>query len=100
MRPSSYPSLHFEPYELFWKPNEDLEPVRVYSELYTSDAFLEAHRSLQDSPPEPGCDLPRVVVALMFSSDDTQLAAFSNANLSPLSCASIDRQFLPAMSSG
>src|SRR6266550_3081392 len=28
--------LHFEPYELFWQPNDATEPVRVYGELYTS----------------------------------------------------------------
>jgi Plavaka transposase len=83
-RPSNHPFLHFEPYELFWQPNEDSEPVRVHGELYTSDAFIEAHRDLQDSPGEPGCDLQRVVVGLMFASDSTQLTAFSDAKLWPV----------------
>lgn len=83
-RPSVHPHLHFEPYEYFWQPNEATEPIRVHGELYTSEAFIEAHRTLQDSPGEPGCDFPRVVLALMFASDSTQLTSFSNAKLWPV----------------
>lgn len=83
-RPCSHPHLHFEPYELYWQPNETTEPVRTHGELYASDAFFDAHRALQDSPGEPGCQLPRVVVGLMFASDGTELTAFSNAKLWPV----------------
>ena len=83
-RPSAHAHLHFEPYTLLWQPSEASEPVRVHGELYTSEAFLEAHRELQDSPGEPGCDLPRVVLGLMFASDGTQLTTFSNAKLWPV----------------
>jgi hypothetical protein len=83
-RPSTHPHLHFEPYEFFWQPHDVAKPVRVHGELYTSEAFFEAHRELQDSPGEPGCDLPRVVLGLMFASDGTQLTAFSNAKLWPV----------------
>jgi hypothetical protein len=76
--------LHFEPYEFFWKPKDATEPVRVYGELYTSEAFFEAHRMLQDSPGESGCELPRVILGLMFASDSTQLTAFSSAKLCPI----------------
>jgi hypothetical protein len=76
--------LHFEPYEFFWKPNDATEPVRVYGELYTSEAFFEAHRMLQDSPGESGCELLRVVLGLMFASDSTQLTTFGSAKLCPV----------------
>jgi len=76
--------LHFEPYEFFWKPNDATEPVRVYGELYTSEAFFAAHRMLQDSPGESGCELPRVVLGLMFASDSTHLTTFSSAKLCPV----------------
>jgi hypothetical protein len=76
--------FHFEPYEYFWKPNDATEAVRVYGELYTSEAFFEAHRMLQDSPGESGCELPRVVLGLMFASDPTQLTTFSSAKLCPI----------------
>jgi hypothetical protein len=100
MRLSSHPHLHFEPYELFWQPTETSKPVKVYGELYTSEAFIEAHRDLQESPGEPGCDLPRVVVGLMFASDGTQLNAFSTAKLWPVYLAmgneSKDRRSKPS----
>ena len=76
--------FHFEPYELRWQPQHRDHDVRVHGELFTSTTFLEAHRALQDSPPEPDCDLPHVVAALMFWSDSTQLTAFGNTKLWPL----------------
>jgi len=79
--PSVHPHLHFEPYKLFWQPDDATEQVRVHGELYTSEAFINAHNKLQDSPPEPECALPRVVLGLMFSSDGTQLMSFSMAKL-------------------
>ena len=83
-RATSHAHLHFEPYELFWQPNEGAEPVRVHGELFTSEVFIQAHRELQDSPGEPECDLPRVVLGLMFASDGTQLTSFSTAKLWPV----------------
>lgn len=51
--------------------------------MYTSEAFIEAHRELQESPREPNYDLQRVIVSLMFWSDATQLTSFGNAHLWP-----------------
>jgi hypothetical protein len=76
--------FHYEPYELNWQPGVTQRPARVQSELYTSPAFIDAHRELQASPPEPGCDLPRVIVALMFWSDVTHLTSFGDAKIWPL----------------
>jgi hypothetical protein len=76
--------FHFDPYELYWHVGELGSPVRVHGEMYTSPAFLKAHQELQDSPRVPGCNLPRVVAALMFWSDSTQLASFGDASLWPL----------------
>ncbi|RDB21901.1 hypothetical protein Hypma_011139 [Hypsizygus marmoreus] len=75
--------FHFEPYELYWQPNTDQPPMHVYGELYTSPAFIDAHNELQCSPPEPGCNLQRVVVGLMFASDETHLTSFGDAHLWP-----------------
>ena len=100
LRPSSHPHFHLEPYKLYWQPSETSEPVRVHGELFSSDAFIDAHRDLQDSPGEPGCELPRVVVGLMFASDGTHLTAFSNAKLWPVYLAmgneSKDRRSKPS----
>lgn len=76
--------FHMEPYELYWQPGGLPEPTRVHGEIYTSPAFIDTHNALQESPREPGCDLPRVVVALMFASDATQLTSFGQARIWPL----------------
>ena len=75
--------FHYDPFELNWQPGTS-HPIRVHGELYTSDVFLEAHNALQNSPPEPGCNRPRNIVALMFYSDSTHLTSFGDASLWPL----------------
>ncbi|KAG1906805.1 uncharacterized protein F5891DRAFT_1182215 [Suillus fuscotomentosus] len=75
--------FYYQPYELLWNRGRSERPIRVHGELYTSESFIQAHRELQESPPEPGCDLERVVVALMFWSDTTHLTSFSNSKLWP-----------------
>ena len=42
------------------------------------------HHEVQNSIREPGCDLPRVVLGLIFASDGTQLTTFSDAKLWPV----------------
>jgi Plavaka transposase len=84
LRPSTFHHLHLEPYELYLQLNKASKPVRVHGELYSSEAFINAHNDLQESPGEPGCDLPRVIVGLMFASDGTQLTAFRNNKLWPV----------------
>lgn len=80
--------FHFTPFELLWDPGDSNStasaPVRLQGELYTSPVFLDAHKDLQSTLPEPGCLLPRVVVSLMFWSDATHLTNFGNAKLWPL----------------
>ena len=46
--------------------------------------MIEAHLKLQQSPPEPGCELERVIASLMFWSDSTHLASFGTASLWPV----------------
>jgi hypothetical protein len=76
-------NFHYDPFELFWKPTAASASVRAHGELYTSPAFIDAHRELQESPGEPGCKLPRVVAAMMFWSDSTHLTSFGDAKLWP-----------------
>ena len=76
--------FHYEPYQLLWKPTPAREEVRVHAELYTSLSFECAYRSLQESPVEAGCQLPRCIVALMFWSDETLLTSFGNTKLWPV----------------
>ena len=78
-------NFHFQPYELLWKYGDcDSDPsIRIHGELYTSTAFLEAHKALLNSPPAPGCISPRVIIALMFWSDETVLTSFGKTKLWP-----------------
>jgi Plavaka transposase len=84
IRNSTQPSLfHYQPYEVYWAPGDGSPAARVQGELYNSPAFIDAHQRLQDLPPIRGCDRERVVVALMFWSDETQLSQFGSAKLWP-----------------
>src|SRR5882762_913984 len=73
--------FHYDGFELFWKPMAGSADVQVHGEIYTSPTFIEAQQEIYDSPGEPGCHLPRVVVALMLASDSTQLTSFGNGKL-------------------
>jgi hypothetical protein len=76
--------FHYTPFKQFWKPTTDSEPQRIYDEIYSSDSMVEAHEAVQNLSAEPGCNLERVVAALMFWSDSTHLASFGNASLWPI----------------
>ncbi|KAG6904574.1 hypothetical protein DXG01_008979 [Tephrocybe rancida] len=77
------PYIHYEPYELTWSPSSEAEEIRVYGELFTSPALLDAHRELQRSPLEPGCNLPCCIISLMIWSDATHLTDFGTSKLWP-----------------
>jgi hypothetical protein len=88
--PVRHAQFHYQPFELRWTPfrsfdlDEAQTEFRVYSELYNSESFLQAHKDLQALPPVPGCSLERVIVALMFWSDATHLTSFGDAKLHPV----------------
>ncbi len=63
-------------------PNTD-KTERVHGELYNSPAFVQEDIRLQNSPPEPGCDLPRVIAAIMLWSDATVVSQFGNRKVWP-----------------
>ena len=81
--PRTASQFHMEPYKLLWQPREDCPEVRLHGEIYTSNTFLEEHQTLQNSPREPGCNLPRVIVGCMIYSDQTHLTAFGDNHLWP-----------------
>lgn len=80
--------LHLHGHELRWKPDDSdgSREFRVRSELYNSDAFLEAEREIRDNPPPQirSCTLEKVVVGIQFWSDATHLSAFSTSKIWPL----------------
>ncbi|KAI5890309.1 uncharacterized protein SCHCODRAFT_02702895 [Schizophyllum commune H4-8] len=81
--PSSV-DFHWHPYSEHWTPPyESMAEEQVMGELYASQSFRDAERDLLASPPEPGCDLPRVIFALMFWSDATHVAQVGNSKVWP-----------------
>jgi hypothetical protein len=77
-------AFHLLPFKRLWKDPLDGHEERVFDELYTSDAWLEAQDDLHKLPREPGCSLERVIAGLMFFSDATHLANFGTAKAWPL----------------
>ncbi|KDQ54663.1 hypothetical protein JAAARDRAFT_696959 [Jaapia argillacea MUCL 33604] len=76
--------FHWHPFLLqHTPPGTNNPPETVHGEIYTSQAFRDLDQELQSSLPEPDCDLPRVVVALMFWSDATHLAQFGQSKAWP-----------------
>ncbi|KIM83849.1 hypothetical protein PILCRDRAFT_68884 [Piloderma croceum F 1598] len=84
MNAANHHLFHMEPYEMLWQTENHQQPVCVQGELYTLPSFVDAYQKLQDSPPEPGCNLLRAIIALMFWFDVTPLTSFGNAKLWPL----------------
>ena len=85
--PDSFERIHLKPFEEWWKPSESDDPVRVYSDVYTSDVMLEADRKLQESLNTTGSAGPHLetfIVSAGLYSDSTNLAAFSSASLWPM----------------
>ncbi|KAJ3535522.1 hypothetical protein NMY22_g6451 [Coprinellus aureogranulatus] len=80
--------FHYDGCELLWQPgpSESSPEFRIMSELYHSEAFLQAQKEVNDSPPAAikDCQLPRVVVGLMFWSDATHVSTFSTCKIWPL----------------
>lgn len=77
-------AYHLLPFKRLWKDPLDGHEERIYDELYTSDAWLDAQDDIQRLPKEPGCSLERVIAGLMFFSDATHLANFGTAKAWPL----------------
>jgi hypothetical protein len=85
--PDSFERIHLKPFEEWWKPSNSDDPVRVYSDVFTANAMLEADRELQDSlkaATTAGPQLETFIVSALLYSDGTGLAAFSNATLWPM----------------
>ncbi|KAJ7455182.1 hypothetical protein FB451DRAFT_1049027 [Mycena latifolia] len=80
--------FHFAPFKLFHKVRSNAAQIRVFSEIYNSDAFIKEHDNVRLRgalpPDDPNCKLEKVVAALMFWSDSTHLANFGNAKLWPI----------------
>ncbi|KAJ7436594.1 hypothetical protein FB451DRAFT_1061675 [Mycena latifolia] len=80
--------FHFAPFKLFHKMRSSATQIRVFSELYNSDAFIAEHDRIQRHgklpADDPNCKREKVIAALMFWSDSTHLANFGTAKLWPI----------------
>lgn len=76
--------FHLTPYQAHWTPDQNKPPERLYSEIYTTDAFLNEHAKIKSQMPQGNCQLETVVLSLMFWSDSTHLTTFSDASLWPI----------------
>ena len=78
--------FHYYPYQATWSRTGDDPGIELYGEMYSSRVFRQADEALQRQPSLEGSrdqGLERVVVALMFWSDSTQLTSFGGASLWP-----------------
>jgi len=75
--------FHFTPFKEYWKPSEDAQPERIFSEIYNSDAFLKEHASIR-SQPQDRCALEAIIAPILLYSDSTHLASFGNSSLWPI----------------
>lgn len=76
--------FHLTPFSTYWKPSPESPPERIYSEIISSDAYIEEYEKIYSSPREGGCKLETVVISLMFWSDSTHLTSFGDASLWPI----------------
>ena len=56
---------HLFPFQDFWKPSPDTNPEHIFSELYTSNAFINEHEKICAQPQEAVCQLETVVAVIM-----------------------------------
>jgi hypothetical protein len=76
--------FHLIPHYTHWAPSPNHQPERIYSEIFSSDAFIQEHERIHSSPRENGCQLETIVISLMFWSDSTHLTSFGDASLWPI----------------
>ncbi|EIW78901.1 hypothetical protein CONPUDRAFT_59130 [Coniophora puteana RWD-64-598 SS2] len=83
LRDSVFATYNTTPFEQRWK-SADGHDLRVYSELYSSDAVLEAYHEVNGVPNSAGNNYEHIVVPIMLSFDATLLSNFGDASLWPI----------------
>ena len=76
--------FHLTPFKRIWRsPLTGCEQC-VYDELYTSDAWIQAHDEIMKQRREDDCQLERVIAGMMFWLDATHLVQFGHASAWPI----------------
>ena len=85
--PDTFDNIHVTPHKEWWKLGPDQDPIRVYSEIYNSDAMLAADTAMRDNTNAtrgPDDDLETFIVSALLYSDSTHLTSFGHASLWPI----------------
>ena len=79
-------NLNYMPYQMWWDPGDGSPLQRIYSEISSSDAFIQATHEVNTDPyfHVDDCTLEKVVACIMAYSDLTHLAQFGSASLWPI----------------
>lgn len=84
-------SFDHVPFREFWKPSEDSPPERLYGEIFSSQAMLDADDEIQRLCMDNDSlrlaaesDLEAISVPLLLYSDSTHLASFGTASCWPI----------------
>ena len=76
--------FHLTPFKCIWRLPLTGSEQRIYDELYTSDAWIQAHDEIMKQRREDDCQLERVIASMMFWLDATCLAQFGHASAWPI----------------
>jgi len=77
--------FHTFPFKAYWKPSSDAPMERIYSEVYTGDAWHSEYEKIQETAQHgPNAHLEMFIIALLLWSDSTCLAQFGDAQLWPI----------------
>ncbi|KAF8165838.1 hypothetical protein B0H34DRAFT_856090 [Crassisporium funariophilum] len=74
--------FHLSPFEEYFQPTPDSPPMRIYSELYTCNAYHQEYKHILMA--NSNSDLNIVLCPLMIWSDATHLTSFGSASLWPI----------------
>ena len=83
--------FNYDGFEEWWQPpSSTLPKQRVYHNVYSANAFLQAEAQLRCSIPKGYKGPPRRIAGLMFWSDSTHLTNFGQACLHPIYMAFVN----------
>jgi hypothetical protein len=76
--------FHLTPFEEYWQPNTEADPIKVFGEAYSSHKAVDLYHNVHSLPRQPEDNLERVVVPILLWSDATQLSNFGDVSLWPI----------------